>query len=181
MRHLKYHRQQGAALIVALIFLIIITLLGVSSMDDTVLETQLAKNNREVNYALQIAEAGLMGSAPLLEADFSEPGKLDELSALMRDGVLYFDADSTDDYEEAAITRNDISTSATTVEATSEETEIYYKGEFSLGADTPCGKGYSALKFRAHFFETLTEGQSAPNQRHTKLRRGFCITTPKAN
>jgi Tfp pilus assembly protein PilX len=53
-------RQQGVVLAVALILLIVLTLLGISAMDTTILEHRLAKNNEERTHAFQTAEAGLL-------------------------------------------------------------------------------------------------------------------------
>lgn len=52
-------RQQGIVLVVALILLIVLTLLGISAMDTTILEHRLAKNNEERARSFQLAEAGL--------------------------------------------------------------------------------------------------------------------------
>lgn len=51
--------QRGAVLLMALIFLIILSLLGVTAMNGTVIETKLAANYVEKNYSLQITETGL--------------------------------------------------------------------------------------------------------------------------
>lgn len=51
--------QRGAVLLMALIFLIILSLLGVTAMNGTMIETKLAANYVEKNYALQLTEAGL--------------------------------------------------------------------------------------------------------------------------
>ncbi len=52
-------RQNGAVLVVALIFLLILTILGVSSMRSTVLEEKMAGNMRDQSLAFQAAEAAL--------------------------------------------------------------------------------------------------------------------------
>jgi len=51
-------RQEGAALIVSLMLLIILTMLGISAMESTKLETKMATNTAETNRALQMAEFG---------------------------------------------------------------------------------------------------------------------------
>lgn len=51
--------QSGAALIIGLIFLVILTLLGVSAMQATSLEERMSGNARSRNVALQAAEAAL--------------------------------------------------------------------------------------------------------------------------
>jgi len=52
-------RERGAALIVALLFLVILAMLGVSSMSNTALEEKMAGNSRDQNIALQATEAAL--------------------------------------------------------------------------------------------------------------------------
>ena len=53
------HQQQGAVLLMSLILLIILTLLGISAMESTKMETRMAANTAEYNRALQIAEVGV--------------------------------------------------------------------------------------------------------------------------
>lgn len=52
-------RQDGAALIVSLLFLVMLTLIGVSAMTTTTLEEKMAGNARDYNVALQAGEAAL--------------------------------------------------------------------------------------------------------------------------
>ena len=53
------HKQRGAALIIGLIFLVILTLVEVTAMQTTTLEEHIAGNNRDRNVAFQAAEAML--------------------------------------------------------------------------------------------------------------------------
>jgi len=53
------HRQSGAALIVSLILLLVMTLLGVSAMQTNVLEEKMAGNHWRTQLAFQAAERGL--------------------------------------------------------------------------------------------------------------------------
>jgi type IV pilus assembly protein PilX len=62
------HGQRGAALIVALVFLIVLTLLGVSSMRTSTLQERMAGNLRDSNLAFQAAEAGLREAEQFLQA-----------------------------------------------------------------------------------------------------------------
>lgn len=55
-------RQEGAALIVSLMFLVMMTLIGVTAMTSTNLEEKMAGNSRDYNLALQAAEAALRDS-----------------------------------------------------------------------------------------------------------------------
>ncbi|HLA73158.1 MAG TPA: PilX N-terminal domain-containing pilus assembly protein [Steroidobacteraceae bacterium] len=52
-------RQKGATLVVALLMLLVLTVLGLASMQVTRLEERMAGNSRDVNLAFQGAEAGL--------------------------------------------------------------------------------------------------------------------------
>ena len=52
-------KQNGVALVVSLIMLLLMTLLAVSSMDSTILEEKMSGNYKNRNTAFQAAEAGL--------------------------------------------------------------------------------------------------------------------------
>lgn len=60
-------RQRGAALIVSLILLLIMTVLGVTSMRATTLQERMAGNLRDNNLAFQAAEAALREGEQFLE------------------------------------------------------------------------------------------------------------------
>lgn len=51
--------QTGAALITSLIFLTVLTILGMSTLGTALLESRMAGNARDRNLALQVAEIGL--------------------------------------------------------------------------------------------------------------------------
>ena len=53
------HRQEGAVLVISLMLLVILTMLGISAIDSTKLETRMAKNTKAYNEAFQMAEVGL--------------------------------------------------------------------------------------------------------------------------
>ncbi len=59
MNCLNRTRQSGAVLIVAMIILVILTLLGVSTMTSTSLQERIAANTQEKVHAFQAAETGL--------------------------------------------------------------------------------------------------------------------------
>ena len=52
-------RQKGSALIVAMVFLIILTLLGMSTMTTSRTELRMANNTQIANLAFQAAESGI--------------------------------------------------------------------------------------------------------------------------
>lgn len=53
------HREKGAVLIVALLFLVMLTLLGVTAMTGSTMEERMAGNARDTSVAFQAAEAAL--------------------------------------------------------------------------------------------------------------------------
>jgi Tfp pilus assembly protein PilX len=63
------HQQEGAVLFVALMLLIILTMVGISAIESTKLETRMAANLREYNHALQAAEIGLSTARSVLGND----------------------------------------------------------------------------------------------------------------
>ena len=71
--------QAGAALLVALVFLIVLTILGLATMRGTTLQERMAGGSRDYNLALQAAEAALrdaeidlssLGNRPIKYGDF---------------------------------------------------------------------------------------------------------------
>ena len=65
----NFHRpqkQRGAVLAVGLIFLVLLTMLGIASMQATTMSERMAGNARDRNLAFQAAEAGLRDGAQFL-------------------------------------------------------------------------------------------------------------------
>jgi type IV pilus assembly protein PilX len=54
-----FESQRGITLVIALLFLIVLTLLGVSATIGTTLEERMARNSRDYNIAFQASEAAL--------------------------------------------------------------------------------------------------------------------------
>lgn len=60
-----FSRQHGAALVVGLVLLVVITVLAISGMNTATTELAMARNNQNYEFAFQAAETGLeniMGS-----------------------------------------------------------------------------------------------------------------------
>jgi type IV pilus assembly protein PilX len=58
--HGRFHgHQRGATLVVAMLMLLVLTVLGLASMQVTRMEERMAGNSRDANLAFQGAEAGL--------------------------------------------------------------------------------------------------------------------------
>jgi type IV pilus assembly protein PilX len=62
IRYSKSSQQKGAALVVALLMLLVMTVLGIASMGVTRMEERMAGNARDMDLAFQGAEAGLRDS-----------------------------------------------------------------------------------------------------------------------
>jgi Tfp pilus assembly protein PilX len=75
---ITFPRQEGAVLIVSLILLVVMTMLGISAMEATKLETRMAANVQDYNKAFQKAEAGLAWtSAACIQAGVGTLSSLD--------------------------------------------------------------------------------------------------------
>ncbi|WP_168734324.1 pilus assembly PilX family protein [Pseudothauera nasutitermitis] len=66
-------RQSGTVLLIALVMLLVMTLLGLSSMRGTALEERMAGNWRDQNIALQAAEAALRAAETAIAPLISPP------------------------------------------------------------------------------------------------------------
>jgi len=69
---IKIQKQQGAALIVGLILLVVITVLAVSGMNTATTELAMARNDQNYENAFQAAETGLEGA--LAQGQFATVG-----------------------------------------------------------------------------------------------------------
>jgi type IV pilus assembly protein PilX len=71
---IKRH-QNGATLVVAMLMLLVLTVLGIASMQVSRLEERMAGNSRDVNLAFQGAEAGLRDAEERVRAwnEFTVP------------------------------------------------------------------------------------------------------------
>ena len=56
--------EQGAVLVTGLIFLVVLTLLGVAAMSINSMEERMAGNSRDLNIAFQAAGSGLRHAPP---------------------------------------------------------------------------------------------------------------------
>lgn len=56
---IKVREQSGAVLMTALVLLVIMTMLGLSSMSTSTLEERMAANSQDINRSFQTAETGL--------------------------------------------------------------------------------------------------------------------------
>ena len=81
-------REQGAILIVALMFLVLFTIVGVSTISNTTLEEKMAGNAREQATAFQAAESALRDAEIDLETGIGGGGNRDAALGIAN---TYFD------------------------------------------------------------------------------------------
>lgn len=62
----KINSQHGSALIISLIFLLLLTIIGVTAMQSSTMQERMAGNTRDRNLAFQSAEAALRGAEVVL-------------------------------------------------------------------------------------------------------------------
>ncbi len=65
--HSSHRRQQGAVLVVSLVFLLVITMLAVGSMQNTMLEEKMAGNASDRNLAFQSTESAVREAEVFVE------------------------------------------------------------------------------------------------------------------
>jgi type IV pilus assembly protein PilX len=72
------HQQSGAALIIALIMLVLITIIGFSSMQRSTLEERMTGNQGSFTAAFQASEAGLRSGEKEVQGWGSRPTRNDQ-------------------------------------------------------------------------------------------------------
>lgn len=67
------HKQQGIALVMSMIMLLMMTLLGLSAMKTSLMEEKMAGNSRDVELAFQAAETALRDAEIWIANQVNEP------------------------------------------------------------------------------------------------------------
>lgn len=67
-----FNEQRGAVLVVGLIFLVVLTIIGVTAMQVTTMEERMAANARDRSKAFQAAEAGLRDAEAYMDVEIPE-------------------------------------------------------------------------------------------------------------
>jgi type IV pilus assembly protein PilX len=145
-------RQGGAALVVGLILLMVLTLLAISGMNSATLELQMAGNAQYTENAFQASETGVeeaLREARVLGVNTAnvDPEK-----------TLDVPGSTTDDYK--ILTRHNPDNGVTNVPA----------GGFSMGV----GKGFSA-----YHFDVTSTGTSSRSSTQTHVQ-GFYVVAQAA-
>ncbi len=146
------HRQRGAALVVGLILLMVLTLLAISGMNTATLELQMAGNAQYSENAFQAAETGVEAALRTAQVNGTNTANVDpEVTATVA-------GTTTDKYK--ILTRHNPDNGVTKVPA----------GGFSMGV----GKGFSA-----YHFDVTSTGTSSRSATQTHVQ-GFYVVAQAA-
>lgn len=137
--------QRGAALLTALVFLVILTMLGISSMNTNILEERMAANSQEVNRVFQAAETGI-------------DTVYDDADAFMTTNVSDLDGTASDTYAKPAVAVGDYNIS------------VEYNSIYRQMTAPPRGSGWDATMAYYHF--DLTADATSPSGATTSLHAG---------
>jgi len=136
--------QRGAALIVGLVLMMVLTILAVSTMRTSTLELSMAGNTQYYEKARQLAEAGLADAIDQIDSEVYDP---DAINAGTWDpGVFVGQLD------------------AVPGDAYSVDIRYLHSG------DPPSG---ASAGITANFFELQSTGRTASRNARVVLRRGF--------
>jgi type IV pilus assembly protein PilX len=153
LRAARARRQNGAALVVGLILLMILTLLAISGMNGATLELQMAGNAQFSENAFQAAETGIEEAMREARLNGVNTANIDpEVTEAVGDS-------QTDQY--SIVTRHNVDNGVTKVPA----------GGFSMGV----GKGFSA-----YHFDVTSTGTSSRDATETHVQ-GFYVVAQAAN
>ncbi len=88
--------QQGVALFISLVMLLILTILGVSAVQTTALQERMSRNSLDNNLAFQAAESAIRDGEDFIEVNFNslvDFGDSDDTPPAGEANGLYFDND----------------------------------------------------------------------------------------
>jgi hypothetical protein len=143
--------QQGAVLVISLLFLMIMTILGVSSLSTNMLEENMVNNIRQERIAFQAADS--CNSRLVVENNFT----------FVKDWEDAWDSSINIGHADA---KNAASYSA--------------ERKFIMDTSPPRNSGYSAIKFQSSHNEYKCTGTGSSGAQ-VVLRQGVYQITPKLN
>ena len=94
MRSPPSRKQSGSALITALVFLIILTVLGLSTMTTSRLEVRMAANTQFAHQAFQAAESGIAQVLANLGENGAASPLLNTTGGVVSGGSFFFNEDA---------------------------------------------------------------------------------------
>jgi type IV pilus assembly protein PilX len=155
--HASYRGQGGAVLIISLFILLIMTLVGITSMSTTSLEEKMAGNMRDKNIALQSTEAALEDGEGWLASLGTEPADatscgsppcdvwaLNILPSLADQSVSWWQANAREYGTAGAKDISDVNTDPYFVV----EAQAYVRDNLDSGQNPPTGRNFYRVTAR---------------------------------
>jgi len=130
--------QRGAILVISLLFLLVLTMIGVASMQTTTLEEKMAGNMRDRGVALQAAESGIRDGEAFIEGVAST-------AAFAGSNGLYGEyQDTPDPFAAATWNANTTSRAGTALEGIGAAPRFFvrYTGTVAVDSSSLKVKGY---------------------------------------
>lgn len=162
-RQAERHGERGSALIVSLVFLIILTILGVSTMNTSRLELRMAANQQAANQAFQASASGI--ESTLIETNiFNTSLECEPDDSVGVDHTFYYNQKAGASFSDGTNTFLDRALSRTCFEVQG----AVPAGGFSLGS-----------KVSAFHFRILSTAQSVGGSESQQVQ-GFYKVGPGA-
>lgn len=148
----KKNKQSGAILITALVMLVILTMLGLSTMSTSTLEEKMAANSQEINRAFQTAETGL-------EIAMTDQNAFTTTNVVDDNGTV-------DDYTDDIYAYENTNSSLSNYGAS-----VTYKAEYRQKTSPPRGSGWDASTYAYYYFDLSGTG-STPSGASAEVHGG---------
>ncbi len=149
--HRQRARQDGAALIVGLILMMVLTVLAVSTMRTATVELAMAGNMQYLEKARQLAEAGIVDAMKQIDNELYMPVADETVAGVWVPGIVFGNLEPL------------------TGDAYTVDIRYLHSG------DPPVGSSGGRFDMQAHFFELQSTGRTTARNARSILRRGFYI------
>jgi hypothetical protein len=144
--------QHGVALLIAMILLIVLTLLGLSALKTTIIETKLATNSQERAYAFQMAETALSEKESL----FTNSPFMARL--ILKDSLQISTAEADVDFVEPAVIVRDAARGINAMVQVG-ATLMEFRGTFEVPPGA-AGANWGVGVADGSYFEVMTIGRN---------------------
>ena len=159
------NRQKGAALVVALIMLILVTLIGLSAVNSVILELHISANEEERLLALQTAQAAI-----------------DEITAKASNFTVTGLPGDTVNCTSTLGCTNPLLTFTSPVLSADDKVAIVRIAPEEGNPPRLRGSEFSANSFRATFFQAEAEhNERSSGRARAKLVQGYMLLVPGSN